>query len=334
MAHVTAQRAMTGLLSRLWFEVMMTLTAAQKYPNQTNVFFLLLNYSDGRSFIPLLLSVMYCSILISNFCILMIIRAEKQLHTPMYFFISNLSVVDACYASTTLPSMIFNSAVGNRRISIFKCITQLYIFVFLGGNESILLAVMAYDRFVAICNPLHYPVVMNNTFCIGLVAASSFGAFLNTDLHTIMTAQLHFCQMEISINHVYCDVPPLVQAACNSTITSKITLYVVTMFLGFSPFLYICIAYIRIIRSILKIKSSKGRQKTFSTCSSHLIIVTIFYGTASLNYTEPANYAAVKLLISLLYSILTPLVNPIIYCLKNKEVKKALKKHLQNKLIL
>ncbi|KAM9299016.1 olfactory receptor 5V1-like [Gastrophryne carolinensis] len=302
-----------------------------KYDNQTMVrIFLLLNISEGWFFIPLLFSLVYSSILVSNFCIIMIIMVEKHLHTPMYFFISNLSVVDACYSSSTLPFMIFNCAMGNRTVSFDKCIAQLYMFVFLGGNECILLAVMAYDRFVAICNPLHYPVVMNKKVCTSLVVASWVGAFLNAVLHTTMTANLTFCQMEISINHFYCDVPQLVEAACNPTLISKITLNVITVFLGLTPFLYISITYIQIISTIMKIKSSEGRQKAFSTCSSHLTIVTVFYGTSALNYNAPAgSVVQFKLLISLLYSILTPLINPIIYCLRNKEVKGVLKKHLQ-----
>ncbi|KAM9299017.1 olfactory receptor 5V1-like [Gastrophryne carolinensis] len=314
----------------------MLITSPQKYDNETIVrTILLLSFSKGLVFTSLLFSIIYGTILIGNFCILFIIRIETHLHTPMYFFLSNLSILDICYSSSTLPFMIFNCALGNNRVSFSKCITQLYLFVSLGGAECILLAIMAYDRFVAICNPLQYPVVMSNIHCVRLAAASWLSGFLNSILHTIMTAKLKFCHLEQNIDHFYCDVPPLVQAACNHTKTSKILLYVVSVFLGFTPFLYIVITYANIIATIMKIKSSVGRRKAFSTCSSHLIVVTVFYGTANLNYIGPAGYAVqMERIASLLYSILTPLVNPMIYCLRNKEVKGALKKFFQKLYLL
>ncbi|KAM5140394.1 olfactory receptor 5V1-like [Mantella aurantiaca] len=302
------------------------------YENQTMVkHILLLNFSNNVIFImTFLLSLIFCTILIGNLCIFIIIRIETHLHTPMYFFLSNLSVLDICYSSTTLPIMIFNCATGNNRISFEKCIAQMYLFVSLVGAECILLAVMAYDRFVAICNPLRYFMVMRIKLCASLAAASWLSGFLNSILHTIMTSKLKFCHLEENINHFYCDVPPLVQIACSSTKTSKILLYVVNIFLGFIPFLYIVITYIHIISTIMKIKSSEGRWKAFSTCSSHLIIVTVFYGTGNLNYVGPTGYfVELDNFISLLYSILTPFINPIIYCLRNKEVKDALKKHFR-----
>ncbi|XP_073459847.1 olfactory receptor 5V1-like [Aquarana catesbeiana] len=308
----------------------MTFTAVQPYENQTMVTnILLLNFSNDRFFIiTFWLSLIYCTILTGNFCIFIIIRVEAHLHTPMYFFLSNLSVLDICYASTTLPIIIFNCATGNKRISFVNCIAQLYLFVSLGGAECILLAVMAYDRYVAICNPLRYPVLLRMKLCAGLAAASWLGGFLDSMLHTVMASKLRFCKSEDSINHFFCDVPPLVHVACNSTKTSKILMYVVSVFLGFTPFLYIVITYFHIISTIMKIKSSEGRSKAFSTCSSHLIIVTAFYSTGILNYIGPRGYSVeLENLASLLYSILTPVVNPIIYCLRNKEVKGALRKH-------
>ncbi|CAI9560752.1 unnamed protein product [Staurois parvus] len=255
----------------------------------------------------------------------------------MYFFLSNLSVLDTCYSSTTLPIMIFNCATGNKKISFVNCIAQLYLFVSLGGAECILLAVMAYDRFVAICNPLRYPVLMRMKLCAGLAATSWLSGFLDSILHTVMASKLTFCQRDESVNNFFCDVPPLVQVACNPTKTSKILLYVVSVFLGFTPFLYIVITYVHIISTIMKIKSSEGRSKAFSTCSSHLIVVTVFYSTAILNYLSPYSEdplgskerSLLENLASLLYSILTPVVNPIIYCLRNKEVKGALRKYFQ-----
>ncbi|KAG9481932.1 hypothetical protein GDO78_010914 [Eleutherodactylus coqui] len=300
----------------------------QNYTVLENI--VLLKFSDGWFFVTFFFFFIYCSILIGNFCILTIIRIETHLHTPMYFFLSNLSLLDILYSSTTLPVMLFNCLSGNKKISFRKCIFQLYLFVSLGGAECILLAIMAYDRFVAICNPLRYPVVMSSRLCASLSATSWLSGFFNSILHTVMTAKLTFCRSEQNINHFYCDVPPLVQVACNPTKVSKILLYVVSIFLGFTPFLYIVITYIHIISTIMKIKSSEGRWKAFSTCSSHLIVVTIFYGTANFNYVGPSGYnLEMENLASLLYSILTPLVNPVIYCFRNKEVKMALKKHFR-----
>ncbi|XP_073518208.1 olfactory receptor 5V1-like [Phyllobates terribilis] len=300
----------------------------QNYTSLEN--FLLLTFSDGWFFVTILFFVIYCTILFGNFCIFTIIRLESHLHTPMYFFLSNLSLLDILYSSSTLPLVLFNCVTSNRIISFRKCIFQLYLFVSLGGAECILLAIMAYDRFVAICNPFHYPVVMNGRLCASLAAASWLSGFLNSILHTVMTANLSFCKSQQIINHFYCDVPPLIQASCNPTKTSKILLYIVSIFLGFTPFLYIVISYIHIISTILKIKSSEGRWKAFSTCSSHLIVVTMFYGTANFNYIGPSGYSLeLEHLASFLYSLLTPLVNPIIYCFRNKEVKGALQKHLR-----
>ncbi|XP_077312056.1 olfactory receptor 5V1-like [Lithobates pipiens] len=308
----------------------MSFTPLHVYKNQTMVKnILLLNFSNDRFFIiTFLLSLIYCTILIGNFCIFIIIRVETHLHTPMYFFLSNLSVLDICYSSTTLPIITFNCATGNKRISLVNCIAQLYLFVSLGGAECILLAVMAYDRFVAICNPLRYPVVMRIKLCAGLAAASWLSGFFNSILHTVMASKLEFCQLEKSVNQFFCDVPSLVQVACNSTKASKILIYVVSVFVGFTPFLYIVITYIQIISNIMKIKSSEGQWKAFSTCSSHLIVVTLFFSTGIFHYVGPTGYSIeLENVASLLYSILTPVVNPIIYCLRNKDVKGALRKY-------
>ncbi|XP_053546981.1 olfactory receptor 5V1-like [Bombina bombina] len=290
--------------------------------------FALLDFSEGWIFISFLFLCIYLTILMGNLCIFTIIKINTNLHMPMYFFISNLSLLDICYSSVTLPWMIYNCISGNRWISFNLCFAQLYLFVSLGGAECILLATMAYDRFVAICNPLKYPLIINNRLCTNLAAGSWISGFLNSILHTVLTSNLFFCKSEQNINHFYCDVPPLIEAACNPTYTSKILLYVVSVFLGFSPFLFIVISYINILSTIMKINSSAGRRKAFSTCSSHLIVVTMFYGTANLNYVGPTSGYPLELerLLSLMYSLLTPLVNPIIYCLRNKEVKGALKK--------
>ncbi|KAG8434190.1 hypothetical protein GDO86_012530 [Hymenochirus boettgeri] len=289
--------------------------------------FVLLGFSEERVVLSLLMAMIYTMILIGNLAILTIIRVDCQLQTPMYLFLSYLSILDICYSTVTLPSMLFNCVTGNRRISFHRCFAQLYFFVSLGGSECLLLAAMAYDRYVAICNPLRYPTIMNKKLCLHLVGGSWFCGFLNSVLHTLMTSRLSFCEIRY-VNHFFCDVPALLKASCTDTQTSQLLLYIVSVFLGMTPFVFVIISYIWIISTILKISSSAGRKKAFSTCSSHLIVVTVFYVTANYNYIGPApgDSFSIERLASLLYSVLTPLFNPVIYCLRNKEVRKALKK--------
>ncbi|XP_029440333.1 olfactory receptor 5V1-like [Rhinatrema bivittatum] len=294
--------------------------------------FTLLGFPDRQIALSFLFLLLYVLILAGNLAIFTVIRSNPHLHKPMYFFLSNLSLLDICYSSTTLPSMLANSVSRNTVISFHQCLVQLYFFVSLGGAECLLLAIMAYDRYIAICNPLRYPTVMNQRACWQLAAGSWLGGFLNSVLHTLMTSNLPFC-MDRKINHYFCDVPPLLRLACTNTYTSKTLLYVVSVFLGMSPFVFVVISYIRIISTILKIRSAEGRRKAFSTCSSHLIVVTVFYVTANFNYIGPGPGDSFDLvrLSSMLYSGLTPLLNPVIYCLRNKEVKAALTKALQKR---
>nr|XP_033818227.1 olfactory receptor 5V1-like [Geotrypetes seraphini] len=289
--------------------------------------FTLLGFPDWHVVFSLLFLFLYVLILTGNVAIFTVIRTNPHLHKPMYFFLSNLSILDICYSSTTLPSMLANSLTGRTAISFYQCLVQLYFFVSLGGAECLLLAVMAYDRYIAICNPLRYSVVMNQTLCWQLATSSWISGFLNAVLHTVMTSKLPFCG-DRKINHYFCDVPPLLRSACTNTYTSKTLLYIVSVFLGMSPFIFVMVSYIRIISAILKIQSSEGRRKAFSTCSSHLIVVTVFYVTANFNYIGPGpgdSFDVVRLS-TMLYSGLTPLLNPVIYCLRNKEVKTALTK--------
>ncbi|XP_063291649.1 putative gustatory receptor clone PTE01 [Pelobates fuscus] len=297
--------------------------------------FILLGFSEGRVILSFFMSVIYTMILMGNVAIVSIIRIDYNLQIPMYFFLSYLSILDICYSSVTLPSMIFNSVTGNRRISFCLCFTQLYFFIAFGGSECLLLAAMAYDRYVAICNPLHYPNVMNKKICSYLVSASWFGGFLNSILHTYMTSKLNFCKNR-TVNHFFCDVPPLLNSSCTDTQTSQILLYIINVLLGIIPLLFVSISYIHIISTILKIPSSTGRRKAFSTCSSHIIVVTVFYITGNFNYIGPTprDMFDILRLSPMLYSVVTPLFNPVIYCLRNKEVKRAFKKILSKKWIL
>ncbi|KAM4015367.1 olfactory receptor 5V1-like [Anomaloglossus baeobatrachus] len=291
--------------------------------------FILLGFLEVRISCTLFIATVYITIMFGNFSVFSIIQVDSHLQTPMYFFLSCLSLLDVFYSSVTLPAMLFNAVTGNRRISFHRCFTQLYFFVCFGGSECLLLAAMAYDRYVAICNPLRYNIVMNRTFCSGFVAGCCVCGLLNAVFHTSMTLKLTFCGNH-HINHFFCDVLPMLGAACSDIQGSQVLLHVVTIFLGMFPFLLVMNSYIHIISTIVKIHSSEGRQKVFSTCSSHLTVVTIFYTTGIFSYNGPSSgdHFIIVQVSSVLYGILPPLLNPIIYCLRNKEVKKALTKAL------
>ncbi|XP_078509792.1 olfactory receptor 5V1-like [Lissotriton helveticus] len=294
--------------------------------------FVLLGFPEGGHFLSIFLLLLYLMILMGNLAIFTIIQIDSHLHMPMYFFLSHLSQLDICYSSVTLPSMLGNAMAGNRRISFEGCMAQLYFFVSLGGAKCLLLAAMAYDRYVAICNPLRYASIISQRLCVELTAASWLGGFLNSILHTAMTSQLPFCNAT-GINHFFCDVPPLIHLSCSKSRTSQNLLYIVSVFLGMSPFLFVLVSYVHIISSILKISSARGRRKAFSTCSAHLIVVSVFYTTANFNYIGPGpgdSFDIVRLS-NMLYSIMTPLLNPVIYCLRNNEVKGAFKRLLTPK---
>ncbi|XP_056399158.1 olfactory receptor 5V1-like [Hyla sarda] len=289
--------------------------------------FILLGFLEGRVVCIILIVIVYIIIVLGNFTVFSIIQVDSHLQTPMYFFLSCLSLLDVCYSTVTLPAMLANAITGNRRISFHSCFTQLYFFVSLGGSECLLLGAMAYDRYVAICNPLHYHSVMNKRFCSGFVAGCLACGWLNSVFHTLMTMKLTFCG-DHHINHFFCDVLPMLEAACSDIDSIKLWLHVVAIFIGMSPFLLVMVSYIRIIATILRIRSSEKRKKVFSTCSSHLMVVTIFYFTGIFTYNGPSSGDSFILvqISSVLYGILSPLLNPVIYCLRNKEVKKALKK--------
>ncbi|XP_056397762.1 olfactory receptor 5V1-like [Hyla sarda] len=289
--------------------------------------FILLGFSQGKAIFSLLIAVTYMMTIIGNLTVFTIIQVDIDLKTPMYFFLSCLSLIDVCYSTVTLPAMLANAITGNRRISFHRCFTQLYFFVSFGGSESLLLATMAYDRYVAISNPLRYHKVMNRKFCSGFVVGCLVCGLWNSVFHTLMTMKLTFCG-DHHINHFFCDVPPMLEAACSDIQSSQVLLHVVAVFLGMSPFLLVMNSYIRIIFIILRIRSLERRQKVFSTCSSHLIVVSVFYITAMFNYNGPisGDYFITVRVSSVLCSVVPPLLNPIIYSLRNKDVKRALRK--------
>ncbi|XP_069098275.1 olfactory receptor 5V1-like [Pleurodeles waltl] len=285
------------------------------------------NLQGLQGLVFLLLLVIYVSTVAANLAIILASNCSHQLQTPMYFFLGNLSFLDICYISVTVPKMMVG-IIGEKTITFFGCVFQLYFFVSLEGTEAILLAAMAYDRYMAICNPLRYTTFMTQRVCLQLGAISWTGGSLNAMIHTALTFHLTFCRSN-RVNHFFCDIPPLLNLSCTSTWVNEIVLFVVGgVFVGLSPLIFILVSYMYIMTAILKMHSRGGRHKVFSTCASHLTVVILFYGASLFTYVRPSSSYSLDQdrMVSVLYSLLTPLLNPIIYSLRNKDIKCALRK--------
>ncbi|XP_013920536.1 PREDICTED: olfactory receptor 5V1-like [Thamnophis sirtalis] len=298
--------------------------------------FLILGFSGLQELQLLLFFIFlatYICTLVGNISILTVACLDSQLHTPMYFFLGNLSFLDICYTTTNVPQILVHLMAQKKSITYAGCVTQLYFFLSFVGTECILLATMAYDRFAAICHPLNYTSIMRRAFCLQLCSACWASGFLNSALHTYFTFRLPFCGAN-HINYFFCDIPPLLMLSCGDKTLNEIILFVVGIFIGWIPFVCILLSYIYIISTIMKIQSNEGRMKAFSTCTSHLTIVILYYGSSIFTYVRPiSTYSMEKdRLISILYSIITPMLNPLIYTLRNKEIKNGLKKIFLRKL--
>ncbi|XP_051022693.1 olfactory receptor 10AG1-like [Acomys russatus] len=292
--------------------------------------FILLGFSDIPRLHWFLFGIflfIYMIILLGNGIIILITRVEPALQTPMYFFISNFSLLEICYVSVTLPRMLMDLFTLKGNIPFFACATQMCLFLILGATECFLLAVMAYDRYVAICNPLHYPVVMSHKVCTQLVVASWVIGIPIQVGQTYQILSLPFCDSN-QINHFFCDIPPLLKLACGDIFVNELVVFISAVLIVTVPFMLILVSYSRIISTILKLPSNTGRAKAFSTCSSHLIVVFLFYGSASITYLKPKSnkHEGIDKLLSLFYTILTPMFNPLIYSLRNRDVTGALRK--------
>ncbi|XP_032702389.1 olfactory receptor 10AG1-like [Lontra canadensis] len=299
--------------------------------------FVLLGFSDLPNLQGLLFgvfSIIYIIVLIGNSLIIIITRLDAALETPMYFFLANFSSLEICYVSVTLPRILVNLWTQDRSISILGCATQMCFFLMLGATECFLLAVMAYDRYVAICNPLHYPLIMNHELCLQLTVSSWIGGIPVQIGQTCQIFSLHFCNSN-HINHFFCDIPPILKLACGDTWVHEAAVYVVAMLFVTVPFMLILASYSKIISTILSLPTAGGRAKAFSTCSSHLLVVLLFFGSASITYLRPkSNHTAgIDKLLSLFYTIVTPMFNPMIYSLRNKDVIAALKRLLLKKIV-
>ncbi|XP_053330372.1 olfactory receptor 12D1-like [Spea bombifrons] len=271
-------------------------------------------------------SFLYLVNLLGNFIIIFLVIIDPALHTPMYFLLANLSILDIFYASTTVPKMLVGLLMENT-ISIKGCITQLHFFHFLGCTEGVILAAMGYDRYVAICQPLRYGMIMDKRVCIQLVLISWLTGLTYASIHSVMTSQLPFCTFN-KVRHFFCDVKPVIKLACTDIRLNEIMLTVVSGFFSTGTFLLTMISYCFIAVHLFKIQSSQGRRKAFSTCSSHLTIVTLFYGTAMCTYLGPASEDSIEKdkVAAILFTVMTPTLNPLIYALRNQEVKKSLRK--------
>ncbi|KAM8971571.1 olfactory receptor 10AG1-like [Sarcophilus harrisii] len=294
--------------------------------------FILLGFSDLpnlQGFLFGIFSIIYLNILIGNGLLIVITKIDSTLQTPMYFFLGQFSFLEICYTSVTLPRMLVDLYSQKRTISLVACAVQTCFLYILGGAECLLLTVMAYDRYVAICKPLYYPVIMNHKVCIQLVMASWMTGvpFLIEETYQIFS--LNFCGPN-KINHIFCDAPPLFQLACGETYKIEVSVHVIALLFGIIPFLLILTSYVKIITTILKLPSTSGRSKAFSTCSSHLIVVALFYGSACIVYLQPKSTqsAGSGKLLALFYTTVTPMFNPLIYSLRNKDVIAALRKLL------
>ncbi|XP_065271794.1 olfactory receptor 10A7-like [Emys orbicularis] len=293
--------------------------------------FILLGLSNHRELeVPLFsIYLLFYTITLTGNILLITITMDPALHTPMYFFLRVLSFLEICYTSVTVPKILVNFLSEDKSISYMGCFVQMYFLLFLGASECFLLAAMAYDRYVAICNPLRYSLIMNKMVCLSLAVLSWFSGNVVSLVQTVWVSTLPFCGSS-KINYFFCDIPPLIKLSCTDTSQYEMQLFTAAILVIFTPFTLILVSYIFIISTILKMASAEGRHKAFSTCSSHLIVVTLYYGCSSLIYLRPnsINLPDSNKVLSLIYTTVTPTLNPFIYSLRNKEVKEALRRIL------
>ncbi|XP_053218566.1 olfactory receptor 12D1-like [Podarcis raffonei] len=273
---------------------------------------------------------LYLASLLGNASIVLVAIVEPKLHTPMYFFLGNLSCLDIFFTTTTVPKMLAGFLLPVQTISFGGCMAQLHFFHFLGSSEAILLGVMAFDRYVAICNPLRYSIIMRKQVCQILATATWSTAFFHALMHAVATARLPFCGPN-HIEHFFCEIKPLLKLACGSTDLNLLLLNIVTSCIVMGPFIATLLSYFYIIIFLLfKVQSQTGRQKAFSTCGSHLMVVGLMYVPVLFNYMLPSvgNASQRDMMVTLIYSAVTPVLNPLIYTLRNQEVKTAMLKIL------
>ncbi|XP_057363058.1 olfactory receptor 5T1-like [Manis pentadactyla] len=294
--------------------------------------FILMGFTDDfevNVFLFLLFLAIYLFTLAGNLGLVSLVIGDSRLHNPMYYFLSVLSFLDACYSSVVTPKMLVSFIAENKAISFLGCAAQMLLFVTFGTTECFLLASMAYDRYVAIYNPLLYSVSMSPRVYVPLIIASYVGGILHASVHTVATFSLSFCASN-EIRHVFCDIPPLLALSCSDTHTNQLLLFYFVGAIEMVTILIVLISYGFILLAILRIHSTDGRRKVFSTCGSHLTGVSIYHGTILFMYVRPSSSYALDhdMIVSVFYTIVIPMLNPIIYSLRNKDVKEAMKKLL------
>ncbi|KAM7145707.1 olfactory receptor 5AP2-like [Macrochelys suwanniensis] len=311
--------------------------AHMQWKNETTITkFILLgfgNLNQVQILLFVLFLVIYILTMAGNLLMVALVVADQQLHTPMYFFLGNLSFLETCYTSVISPRLLAGFLIEDRAISFRDCITQLFFFGALAAIECFLLAVMAYDRYIAICNPLTYKVMMNVRICLLLVSASWITGFSASALVVGMVPQLTFCGRN-EINNFFCDMEALLKLSCEKSPLAELIILVSCSLVVLVPFLFIIVSYVLILLAILQIASSAGRQKAFSTCASHLMVVSLYYGPIIIMYMGPSAERSSDFhkALSLMYTVVTPMFNPIIYSLRNQEVKGAFRKFMMQTL--
>ncbi|XP_065271812.1 olfactory receptor 14I1-like [Emys orbicularis] len=299
--------------------------------NQTAVTeFLLLGFSDVRElqilhFVVFLL--LYLISLLGNLLIITAITLDRHLHTPMYFFLMNLSILDLGSISVTIPKSMANSLMNTKSISYSGCVAQVFFFAFFAAADYAILTVMAYDRYVAICQPLHYETVMNRRACVQMATSAWISVIPYSAVHTGNTFAISFCQGNV-VDQFFCEIPQLLKLACSDSDLSEVGFLIFSVVLGLSCFVFIIVSYVQIFTTVVRIPSEQGRHKAFSTCLPHLIVVSLFLCTATFAYLKPisSSPSVQNLLVAVLYSVFPSMMNPIIYSMRNKELKGALRK--------
>ncbi|XP_012605334.1 olfactory receptor 5AN1-like [Microcebus murinus] len=292
--------------------------------------FILLGFSDFPRIIALLFVIFLVAYLMTltwNLCLIVLIRMDSHLHTPMYFFLSNLSFIDVCYVSSTVPKMLSNFFQEEQTITFAGCFVQYFVTSTMALSECCLMTAMAYDRYAAICNPLLYPSIMSPSLCVRMVLGSYMAGLTGSSSQIGALLQLHFCGPNV-ISHFFCDIPQLLILSCSDTYFVQVMLAVLTVIFGIVNVLVILISYGYIVISIMKITSTKGRSKAFNTCASHLTAVSLFYMSGMFVYLSSSSGASSSFdrFASIFYTVVIPMLNPLIYSLRNKEIKDALKR--------
>ncbi|NWW89988.1 O1086 protein, partial [Rhynochetos jubatus] len=292
--------------------------------------FILLGFTNRRDLqVPgfVLFLAIYVVTLIGNLGVITLITIDSCLHIPMYFFLSHLSLLDSCYSSTIIPQTLLNFVVEKKVVSFVRCATQLFSFATCATAECYVLAAMAYDRYVAICNPLLYSVVMSQRLCVGLVAGAYSAGVISSIIHTVSIFHVPFCRSK-RINHFFCDGPPLLALSCSDTHVNEVMVSAVVAFNLLITMVFMLVSYVSVLSTVLRTRSTGGWHKAFSTCASHLVSIALYYGSCLFMYLRPGSRHSLEhdKVVSMLYAVAVPLLNPFIYSLRNMDMKNAMRK--------